>query len=171
MRGLRRHFAFAVAIAQLPALGLAQPTDHQADRAEIAKLGTIWQEAWNRRDAAGLASIMDEKVNFVSVLGPDTPGFGLPGDRNAFQAGHAALLKNMFDKSAWTTKSVAVVRFLRPDVAIAPVLWETTGDKVRHVAHGTPRRGSFLWVVEKQPVGWRVVASQNTEVMPPLPGQ
>lgn len=148
----------------------AAPVQTAADEAAIRELGQIWQEAWNRRDAAGLASIMDADLVFVSVLGPDTPGFGR-GGRKAFEAGHAALLKAMFAESRWTTEDVTVVRWLRPDIAIAHVVWRTTGDRVRHVKHGEPRYGMFTWVVEKQQGRWRVVASQNTEVMPPLPGQ
>jgi uncharacterized protein (TIGR02246 family) len=143
-----------------------------ADEGAVKRLGTVWQESWNRRDAAGLASIMDEDVVFVSVLGPDTPGQGR-GGRAAFQAAHAAMLKAPpFADSMWTTREVKVVRRLGSDVMVAHVLWETTGDKVRHVKWGSPRRGIFTWVLNKQPDGrWLVSASQNTEVMPPLAGQ
>jgi uncharacterized protein (TIGR02246 family) len=145
-------------------------TERQADEAAIRKLGRVWQDSWNARDAAGLASIMDEGVVFVSVLGPDTPGQGR-GGREAFEAGHAAILKTAFANSSWTTEDVTVVRWLRPDIAVAHVTWRTTGDRVPHIKAGDPRRGMFTWVVEKQQGQWRVVASQNTEVVPPLPAQ
>lgn len=149
----------------------AQPSGSPADVAAIQALGQSWQTAWNARDAAQLGAIMASDSVFVSVLGPDTPGFGR-GGRGPFQAAHAGLLKSpMFADSVWTTRQVDVVKFLTPDVAVAQVVWETTGDKVRHVKHGAPRRGIFLWVVQKTDGRWLVVASQNTEAVPPLPGQ
>lgn len=97
------------------------PDALRADEAAIQNLAKIWEHSWNRRDAAGLASIMDTNVVFVSVLGPDTPGQGR-GGRAAFEAGHAAILKGPFANSIWTTESVSVVRWLRPDIAVAHVV-------------------------------------------------
>ncbi|MBY0519179.1 MAG: SgcJ/EcaC family oxidoreductase [Sphingomonas sp.] len=157
--------------AALPAAAQVQPSaDHAAEEAEIRALAQTWQDSWNKRDAEGLASIMDPRLVFVSVQGPDTPGFGR-GGREAFKAGHAAIMKTMFADSVWTNEDVKVVRWLRPDIAVVHVVWRTTGDRVRHVKFGAPRRGMFTWVLEKQAGNWRVVASQNTESMPPLPGQ
>ena len=147
----------------------AAPPPQTADMAAIQALGQTWQQAWNARDAAALGALFDPDATFVSVLGPDTPGHGR-GGRAAFQEAHAALLKSpMFANSAWTTRQVDVVRFLGPNVAVAQVLWETTGDRVRHQPPGAPRRGLFLWVLEKRDDRWRIVASQNTEAPRPLP--
>lgn len=106
----------------------------------------------------------------MSVQGPDTPGFGR-GGRAAAQAGHAPLFRFAFADSVWKTTRTDVVRFLGPDVAVAHVVWETTGDRVPHVRYGAPRRGMFTWVLQKKDGRWWVVASQNTEAMPALPGQ
>lgn len=169
--------ALSMALACLAAPSLAQQQvpaasrERIADEAAIKRLGAIWEDSWNRRDAAGLASVMDPRVVFVSVLGPDTPEQGR-GGREAFQKAHAAMLASpMFANSRWTNRDVAIVRWLTPDVAVAHVLWETSGDRVRHLAPGTPRRGLFTWVVQRQAGQWRVTASQNTEAMPPLRGQ
>jgi hypothetical protein len=51
------------------------------------------------------------------------------------------------------------------------VLWSTTGDKVRQIKHGAPRKGIFTRIVGKRNGQWRIIASQNTEAMPVLPGQ
>lgn len=163
--------AAPILVTTQPATAQTAPADHhQADEAAIRALAQTWQEAWNKRDAEGLASIMDPKLVFVSVQGPDTPGFGR-GGREAFKAGHAAILKTMFADSVWTNEDVKVVRWLRPDIAVVHVVWRSTGDRVRHIKFGAPRRGMFTWVLEKQAGAWRVVASQNTESLPPLPGQ
>ncbi len=162
-----------VLTGMLPRQGISQEAstvDRRPDELAIRSLAKVWEEAWNRRDANGLASIMDPRLVFVSVKGPETPGFGR-GGRDAFRAGHEVILRSMFADSQWTTEDVTVVRWLRPDIAIVHVVWRTTGDRVPHVKFGEPRRGLFTWIVEKQGARWVVVASQNTEAMPRLPGQ
>ena len=161
----------AVAAVLAMAIPSFATADETSDQAAIKALGVAWQTAWNTRDAQGLGEILAPDASFISVLGPDTPGLGR-GGRAEFQAAHAAILKSpMFAESKWTTTRVDVLRFLGNDVAVAQVLWETTGDRVRHIKHGAPRRGIFLWVLQRQSGQWRVVASQNTEAVPPLPGQ
>jgi hypothetical protein len=80
------------------------------------------------------------------------------------------MFTTLFTDSTWKTEEVHV-KWIQPDLAFARVLWSTTGDKVRHLKHGTPRTGIFTWVVQKKNGAWLVIASQNTESMPILPGQ
>ena len=155
--------ALALSLSPVPAGGQATQA---ADSAAIVQLGTSWQNAWNTRDADALASLLAEDADFVTVLGPN----GWLKGRARFDSVHARMFPRLFSKSVWTMKEVNV-RFLRPDIAIAHVLWTSTGDEVRHVKHGSPREGIFTWVVEKRNGQWLIVASQNTEVMPVLPGQ
>ena len=155
----------AVAVSLAPGRAAAQ-TSQAEDEAAITQLGKAWQDAWNRRDATALASLLADDVDFVTVLGPK----GWLKGREQFQRVHAAMFQTLFTESVWTTNETHV-KFLRPDLAIARVLWSTTGDKVRHIKHGTPRTGIFTWVVEKRDGRWMIVASQNTESMPVLPGQ
>lgn len=140
--------------------------DQAADEAAIKQLGTQWQAAWNARDADGMTNLLGEDIDFVTVLGPS----GWLKGRAQFKDVHARMFTTLFAESTWTTKEVHV-KFIQPDLAIARVLWSTTGDKVRHVKHGTPRTGIFTWVVQKKSEQWLVIASQNTESMPVLPGQ
>jgi uncharacterized protein (TIGR02246 family) len=142
----------------------------QADEQAIRELAATWEQAWNQRDADLLGSILAENVDWVSVAGPDGRGWGETRGRRGFIAAHTQLLDTLFAESHWTNTAMDI-RFLRPDVAVTHVVWETTGDNVRHVKHGSPRRGIFTWTLTRESAGWRVAASQNTEVMPPLPGQ
>ena len=87
-----------------------------------------------------------------------------------FKEAHVRMFKTPFTESEWTTQGVDV-KFPRPDLAFARVLWSTTGDRVRQVKHGEPRQGIFTGVVEKREGTWRIIATQNTESMPVLPGQ
>ncbi len=155
-----------VAMAAFASTRADERVDRTADEAAIKQIGKDWQDAWNKHDADGLTSLLADHVDFVTVLGPK----GWMKGREQFRQAHAAMHKTLFTGSVWTTKEV-YVKFLRPDLAIARVLWATTGDKVRHIKHGEPREGIFTWVVEKRGGKWMIVASQNTESMPPLPGQ
>jgi uncharacterized protein (TIGR02246 family) len=141
-------------------------TNHAADEAAIKQLAFDWQEAWNERDADALTALLAEDVDFITVLGPN----GWLQGQERFKEVHARMFTTLFTESEWTTKDVHV-KFIRPDVAFARVLWVTTGDKVRHIKHGEPRQGIFTWVTEKRDGRWRIIASQNTEVMSVLPGQ
>jgi uncharacterized protein (TIGR02246 family) len=152
-----------------PAAGVAQaamPSQNRVDELAIRALAADWESAWNRRDADALAGILADDVDFVTVWGPN----GWMKGKAAFGAAHARMFQTFFARSHWKTGEVRV-KFLRPDIAIAHVPWSTTGDEVRHIKHGEPRHGLFTWVVERREGRWLVIASQNTEVMPFLPGQ
>lgn len=140
--------------------------DRAKDEGAIKQLGKDWQDAWNKRDADALTALLAKDVDFVTVLGPK----GWMKGQEYFKEAHARMFKTLFTESEWTTKEVHV-KFFRPDLAFARVLWATKGDKVRHVKHGEPREGIFTWVVEKKDGKWRIISSQNTESMPVLPGQ
>jgi uncharacterized protein (TIGR02246 family) len=158
--------AVLVLFLSLDTIPASAQTPAPGDEAAITQVGKAWQDAWNSRDSHALASLLAEDADFVTVLGPN----GWLKGRARFETVHAGMFPRLFSKSVWTTKETQV-RFLRPDMAIAHVLWATTGDEVRHVKHGSPREGIFTWVLEKRNGQWLIVASQNTEVMPILPGQ
>lgn len=157
---------FGVAAIALAPSRADEKEDRTKDEAAIKQLGKDWQDAWNKKDAAGLAALLSKDVDFISVLGPKGWGKGQEG----FKQAHAGMFKSLFTESKWTTSEVHV-KFFRHDLAFARVLWATKGDKVRHVKHGELREGIFTWVVEKKDGKWRIIASQNTESMPVLPGQ
>jgi uncharacterized protein (TIGR02246 family) len=144
----------------------AQDKENATDRAANESLGKRWQEMWNRHDMDALSMLLAEDVDFVTVGGPK----GWLKGRTQLRDDHAAKHKTRFKDSVWTTKEMHI-KFLRPDLAVAHVLWSTTGDRVPHIKHGEGREGIFMWVVEKREGNWLIIASQNTESMPPLPGQ
>lgn len=169
MRTLLRAMAVAVlaaAILGMPRGSAAEIADRAADEAAIKELGRKWQDAWNTRDADALTALLAEDVDFVTVLGPR----GWMKGHAQFKEAHARMFTTLFTESQWTSREMHV-KFIRPDLAIQRVLWSTTGDRVRHVKHGEPRNGIFTWVVEKRNGKWLIIASQNTESMPILPGQ
>ncbi len=169
MKTLHRARAVAARAAMMIGISLASAAtaaDRADDEAAVRELGTKWQDAWNRRDAEALTALLAEDVDFVTVLGPR----GWMRGHAQFKEAHARMFTTLFTESRWTTRETHV-KFIRPDLAIQRVLWSTTGDRVRHVKHGEPRSGIFTWVVEKRNGTWLIIASQNTESMPILPGQ
>lgn len=158
----------AIAVMTILATGVSAqlPTERGSDEAQIRQLAQEWQRAWNRHDAQALTGLLADDADFITVLGPK----GWLKGRAQFQEAHARMFTTLFDQSQFTTTDVHV-RFIAPDLALARVLWATTGDKVRHLRHGERREGIFTWVVRKGEDGWRIIASQNTESLPPLPGQ
>jgi uncharacterized protein (TIGR02246 family) len=165
---MRTLLKVSVALAfVVTAMGAAvSRADQRSDEAAIQQIGVKWQDAWNKRDAKAMTNLLAEDIDFVTVLGPK----GWMKGRAQFEEAHARMFTTLFADSTWKTEETHV-KWIQPDLAIARVLWSTTGDKVRHVKHGSPRTGIFTWVVQKRDGQWLIVASQNTESMPILPGQ
>jgi len=134
--------------------------DRTKDEESIKQVTKAWQEAWNKHDAAGLAALVIEDVDFVR----NNTGW-LKG-RKQFQDFHAEIHKRYFKDSEWTTKETKV-RFLRPDVAIVQVVWAIKGDTIPDRKPDQPRDGIFTWVLEKRDGKWLVVTSHNSEAPPP----
>lgn len=154
----------ALALAGLPAT--AQTKDNAADRKAIEAIAASFQDTWNRHDMDGLASLVAEDVDFVTVVGAR----GWEKGRKEFKEGHAMVHKSMFKDSVLTVNETHV-KFIRSDIAIAHVLWETKGDVVPDRKPGEPREGIFTWVVEKRGGKWLIIASQNTENKIPMPSK
>jgi uncharacterized protein (TIGR02246 family) len=143
-----------------------QTKENDADRKAIEAIAASFQDTWNRHDMDGLASLVAEDVDFVTVVGAR----GWEKGRKEFKDGHAEVHKTMFKDSVLTVKETHI-EFIRPDIAIAHVLWETRGDVVPDRKPGEPREGIFTWVVEKRGGKWLIIASQNTENKTPVPSK
>lgn len=147
---------FILALAAQPAK--PQTKGNDADRKSIESIAASFQDAWNRHDMDVLASLVAEDVDYVTVVGAR----GWEKGRKEFKERHAEVHQTMFKDSVLTVKETHI-KFLRPDIAIAHVLWETKGDVVPDRKPSEPRAGIFTWVVEKRGGKWFIIASQNTE--------
>src|SRR5687768_6040162 len=114
---------FILALAVQPVR--TQPKENAADRKAIEAIAASFQDTWNRHDMEGLASLVAEDVDFVTVVGAR----GWEKGRKEFKDGHAEVHKTMFKDSVMTVRETHI-KFIRPDIAIAHVLWETKGDVV-----------------------------------------
>ena len=105
-------------------------------------------------------------MDYVTVVGARDWEKGL----KEFKQRHAEVHRTLFNESVLTIKEIHV-KFLRPDIALAHVLWETRGDVIPERKPGAPRAGIFIWVVEKRSGKWLIIASQNTENRTPAESQ
>jgi uncharacterized protein (TIGR02246 family) len=141
-----------------PERALPQTKANNADHKTVEAIAASFQDAWNRHDRDSLASLMAEDVDHVTVAGSRDWEKG----RKEFKERHAEVHQTMFRNSVLTIKEIHV-KFIRPDIAIAHVLWETKGDVAPDRKPGAPRAGICTWVVEKHSDKWLIITSQNTE--------
>jgi uncharacterized protein (TIGR02246 family) len=155
---MRSALIFVFILALTAQLAKPQTKATNAGRKAIENIAASFQAAWNRHDMDALASLMAEDVDYVTVVGSHDWEKG----RKEFKERHAEVHQTMFRDSVLTIKETHV-KFLRPDIALAHILWETRGDVVPDRKPGAPRAGIFTWVVEKRRGKWFIIASQNTE--------
>ena len=153
---LKRAF---IAIACLLLAAGTPATAQRSDEQAVQRLASQFERAWNAHDMTLLGDIVTDDVDFVNVIGLQWKG------RQQVVNAHAALHRDRFKTSVWANERVTV-QFLRPDVALARVEWNTRGDlqgAADNLQPGPPRRGIFLWVVVNEAGSWRIRAVQNTE--------
>ncbi len=158
---------FSAAACILLAAATPAAAQSQSDVQAVERLASQFERAWNTHDMTLLGDMVADDVDFVNVVGFHWVGRQEVVDR------HVAIHKDRFKNSVWANERVTV-QFVRPDVALARVDWNTRGDltgPADNLQPGPPRRGLFLWVVVKDDAGsWRIRAVQNTERQgqPPL---
>jgi uncharacterized protein (TIGR02246 family) len=135
--------------------------DQPAERRAIFELGHALQEAWNRGDAAGYASLFTDDADFVAWNGSYGRG------RQAIEDGHRPLFDGplagsrmvLVDDDAKSTPPGSL-RFVRPDVAIMVISGVVT--LAGQSAAGQDHESVQTFVLTKNGDRWRVAAFQNT---------
>jgi uncharacterized protein (TIGR02246 family) len=108
--------ALAAGATEKTSLGTKQ--DEQAIFALIAS----YQEAWNKKDAAGLANLFAEDADFSSIYGQTLQGRATIGEK------HSNLFKGPQRESIQSRNPADVkIRFVKPDVASVDSISEITG--------------------------------------------
>jgi uncharacterized protein (TIGR02246 family) len=123
-----------------------------------AVIGAL-EAAWNRHDMDSFASLFADDADFVNVRGMRWVG------RAAIKEAHVATHSTIFKNSRLRIQETSV-RFLKPDVAVARSLWELTGQTTREGNVAPPRRGILTNVLMKVEGKWRIVVTQNTDIVP-----
>jgi uncharacterized protein (TIGR02246 family) len=138
-----------------------EPANYAAARKEIDATLADMFAAWNRGDVRGYAGFWSEDGELVNVLG-------------MHRRGRAEILAELEFLHAGRFRGTQIrsleysVRFLGPEIAIVHLPWEMHGDKGQpgHEVPGGIRRGIFTHVICRGAEGWRLTASQNTDVAP-----
>ena len=123
-------------------------------------LPLVFTEAWNRREAAKLASLFDEDAEFINVTGLWWH------NRADIEKAHAYGLSTIFNNSTLTLIRTKV-KFLKEDVAVVQAKMKLTGQTpVPGVENPGMRRTIFTFVVQKSGNEWRCSSAQNTDIIP-----
>ena len=132
---------------------MGQTSDEQA----VRHIETMWDEAWNRHDAAGLAELLVEDVDFVNVTGAWFKGRAQFKERMAKT--HQGIFKNSQRRTLETR-----VKFLSPEIAVVHARWEMSGLSSPDGSSLKPWQGIITRVVKKWGDTWKVVAAHNVDV-------
>lgn len=117
-------------------------------------------DAWNRRDADGIAALFEQDAEFVNVTGLWWH------DREAIRRAHAYGLERIFNRSTLTVTTVRM-RHLAPGLALVHARMRLAGQTpVAGIAEPGERRTIFSFVVRRGPGGWLCVSAHNTDVVP-----
>lgn len=155
---INRFVLLGLVFASFGTQALAQsPVDERAIRSVV----TRFEQAWNTHDMNILGAISTDDVDFVNVAGQHWKG------RAEVVKQHADRHLVRFKNSVWTTKA-AQVQFLRPDMALVHIDWETRGDLDFDLKPWPPRKGIFSWVMVKSGTDWRLRSAQNTYTTLPV---
>lgn len=135
--------------------------DEATERRAVLALGQALQDAWNRGDAAGYASLFTEDADFVAWNG--TYGRG----RQAIEDGHRRLFGGALAGSRMVLVATGEeaappesLRFVRPDVAIMVIPGVVT--LAEQSATGPDHESLQTFLLVKESGDWRVAAFHNT---------
>jgi uncharacterized protein (TIGR02246 family) len=86
-----------------------------------------------------------------------------------------AMIQTMHERSHATrfkdttlVETSTTVRTVSPDVAVLHIKWELSGERDAEGKPAPIRHGIMQVVAVRQAEGWRILAAQNTNAMPPV---
>jgi uncharacterized protein (TIGR02246 family) len=133
----------------------SSPKDRVRRRAVEALLEG-WANRWNRHDADGLAALVAQDVDFVTVAGRWLQG------RSDFREWHSSIHRAHLRDSLWTNRGHRL-RLLRDDLLLVHLEWTIANERV--VGQGQRERsGIFTWLVAPGDEAWCILAAHNTNL-------
>jgi uncharacterized protein (TIGR02246 family) len=134
-------------------------TSPLTDDSAVRDVAARFVSAWNRHTMAELADIFTPDADFVNVIGMRMRGAG-----QVVQV-HEALHESRMLGTTLASDDLTV-RYLSPSVAVVHDTWTLTGDPgAPGWTIGDQRRGILVHVMQKTSAGWRIAASQNTDIL------
>ena len=134
--------------------------DRAADREQIARILTRWEEAWNTHDMAAFARLFHEDGVWILFTGEVWTG------RQAIEDGHAAVHRTVFRNSVQRER-LEELTFVGPDAAVVRFFSTLTGHAT------TPDkliRSRKILVVTRRNGEWKISWGQNTRLADATPG-
>ena len=126
--------------------------------ANVTATVSSFAEAWNRHDMTAFGQLFAVDAEFVNVVGIWWKG------RDAIQGAHEFTHSTMFKNSRLTLEATEV-RFPVKGIAIARSKWLLEGHVTPDGAALPPRRGILLNVLVQSADGWKIIDSQNTDIV------
>ena len=159
MRMLTAVAALSLLLAACPApAGETATTGTPDDEAALRANAEAWATAWNARDAAAIAALMTSDYHEVT---PDGRHHGSSADAQAALAAEFAQLPT----GVTIALTTSFTQFINGNNAYAGGTWSTTG-----MPSGSPTRGSWLVISEKDSTGWKIASGLgSTDITPMMP--
>ena len=148
---------FVITTIYVVAQNSAQRT--KPDETEIRAVTSAFIDTWNHHDMKAFAELFTNDADFVNVIGLWWKG------RAEIQKEHEAIHATRM-KNSYLTDLKTTVRFLQPDIAIAHMRWELTGDTGLEGKPLPTRKGILTFVLTKTGNQWLITAGQNTDIVP-----
>jgi uncharacterized protein (TIGR02246 family) len=113
----------------------------------------MFARAWNTHNMKAFGDVLSDDADWATVAGARIKG------RTEIQA-FLDKEQNGWARTTSISTNGTAVRVLGAEAAAVHFNWEITGAIGRDGQPAAPARGVSLFVVAKQPAGWRVVAGQ-----------
>lgn len=114
-------------------------------------------EAWNARDAEGIARLFEEDADFINVV-------GLWWDnKEDIRKAHGYGLKVIFNESTLKVERIKV-KMLSDDIAVIHTRMRLIGQTLKGNTTGL-RQNLFIFVARKSGDYWLCVSAQNTDIV------
>ena len=133
------------------------PGSAAADAAGVRVLAAQWEEAWNGHDAASLAGLVEDDVDFVTVSGRWLQG------RLEFHDWHRLIHETHLSASLWFNRAFRARR-LGAGLSLVHLEWTIDNENRPDRTVPTTRSGIFSWIVRCQDRGARILAAHNTNL-------
>ncbi|CAK6694931.1 SgcJ/EcaC family oxidoreductase [Synechococcus sp. CBW1107] len=126
--------------------------------AEVTRVVNAFSETWNRHDINAFADLFAEDAEFVNVVGLWWKG------RPEIKGAHEFTHQTMFKHSRLSIQDV-VARFPTPNIAIARCRWTLEGHVSPEGLALPPRNGILVNMLQQDGGTWRIIDSQNTDII------
>lgn len=142
-----------------------KPAASAEDEAAVRAIVLHWQQSWENFDAAILQGDYADDADWLNAFGVRIKG----GDRIVQFV--SKVVKRPTVQGRKTTWDEPVIRFVRPDVALATRDYRTIGHKTFNATEMPQRSTHSTWLLTKDNGRWhiasQVISDDNAAAVPP----